>query len=91
MKKGDLFEGIVDVIEFPNKGNCNGGWGADCGKKCPSGSENSRRVDEKRKGKSEGRLLTILEPSPVERPGEACEHFGICGGACTRVCPMRSS
>ena len=37
-------------------------------------------LTKKRKGKSEGRMLEILEPSPVERPEEACHHFGRCGG-----------
>ena len=36
-------------------------------------------ISKKRKGKWEGRLLEILEKSPVEIE-EGCPHYGICGG-----------
>ena len=34
-----------------------------------------------RKGKAEGRLLEVIEKSPLET-GSPCSHFGVCGG-CT--------
>ena len=34
-----------------------------------------------RKGKAEGRLLEVMEKSPLET-GQPCSHFGLCGG-CT--------
>ena len=87
MKKGDLFEGIVDVIEFPNKGIVTVDVERIVVKNALPGQKIQGVLTKKRKGKSEGRLLTILEPSPVERPGEACEHFGICGGCVYQSLP----
>lgn len=87
MKKGDLFEGIVDVIEFPNKGIVTVDGERIVVKNALPGQKIQGVLTKKRKGKSEGRLLTILEPSPVERPGEACEHFGICGGCVYQSLP----
>jgi len=87
MKKGDLFEGIVDVIEFPNKGIVTVDGERIVVKNALPGQRIQGVLTKKRKGKSEGRLLTILEPSPVERPGEACEHFGICGGCVYQSLP----
>lgn len=78
------------MIEFPNKGIVTVDGERIVVKNALPGQRIQGVLTKKRKGKSEGRLLTILEPSPVERPGEACEHFGIAAGACTRVCPMRS-
>ncbi|RHR48406.1 23S rRNA (uracil(1939)-C(5))-methyltransferase RlmD [Clostridium sp. AF18-27] len=87
MKKGDLFEGIVDVIEFPNKGIVTVDGERIVVKNALPGQRIQGVLTKKRKGKSEGRLLTILELSPVERPGEACEHFGICGGCVYQSLP----
>ena len=87
MKKGDLFEGIVDVIEFPNKGIVTVDGERIVVKNALPGQKIQGVLTKKRKGKSEGRLLTILELSPVERPGEACEHFGICGGCVYQSLP----
>ena len=44
-------------------------------------------LTKKRKGKSEGRMLQVLEPSPAERPEEACPHFGSCGGCVYQSLP----
>lgn len=37
-------------------------------------------VKKLRKGGGEGRLLEVLEPSPMEDTRPDCPHFGICGG-----------
>lgn len=37
-------------------------------------------VKKKRKGKVEGRLLKVLEKSPLEQDETYCPHFGVCGG-----------
>ena len=83
MKKGDLFEGIVDVIEFPNKGIVTVDGERIVVKNALPGQKIQGVLTKKRKGKSEGRLLTILEPSPVERPGDCLlytsQDRGLCG------------
>ena len=37
-------------------------------------------VTKKKSGRAEGRLLEVLEKSPLEDAGTVCPHFGICGG-----------
>lgn len=87
MKKGDLFEGIVEVIEFPNKGIVTVDGVRIVVKNAIPGQKIHGVLTKKRNGKCEGRLLEILEPSPLERPQEACEHFGTCGGCVYQSLP----
>ena len=83
MKKGEVREGTVERVDFPNKGivPCEGGWCVV--KNALPGQKISYRVSKARKGKAEGRLLEVLEKSPLEA-GSPCPHFGICGG-CTYI------
>lgn len=80
MKKGDLFEGVVERIDFPNKGVITAEGESIVVKNAIPGQRIQGVLSKKRKGKCEGRLLAVLEPSPLERPEEACCHSGICGG-----------
>lgn len=79
MKKGQIYEGIVDRVDFPNKGvvSCEGEIAVV--KNVLPGQKISFMVSKKRKGKVEGRLLEVLEKSPCEIES-ACPHFGECGG-----------
>lgn len=81
MKKGEILEGRVERVEFPNKGIviCSGG---ECVvKNALPGQKVTFMVQKVRKGKAEGRLLEVLEKSSLETE-KLCPHFGICGG-CT--------
>ena len=83
MKKGQVYEGIVERIDFPNKGIVM----LEEGKKVVvknvlPGQRISFSVNKVRKGRGEGRLLEVLEKSPSELAEVPCEHFGLCGG-CT--------
>ncbi len=83
MRKGQVYEGIIESVEFPNKGRIvlleedrtvivkNG----------IPGQRVRFSVNKVRSGKAEGRILEVLEASPLERE-PACPHFGECGG-CT--------
>lgn len=83
MKKGQVYEGRIETVEFPNKGKIylpeeektvivkNG----------VPGQKVRFSVNKIRKGKAEGRILEVLEPSEKEIP-PCCPHFGQCGG-CT--------
>lgn len=124
MKKGQIYEGMVERVDFPNKGivvleeeaqaaesgaadagcdgatGCDGAFGAGSAtdvvrsgaargekhlvvvKNALPGQRISFCVTKVRKGKGEGRLLKVLEPSPLELKEPVCEHFGVCGG-CT--------
>lgn len=83
MKKGETGEGIVEKVDFPNKGIITTQDGEKIIVKNVVPGQNVRfSVQKKRKGKCEGRLLEILAQSPIELEKAACAHFGICGG-CT--------
>ncbi|MBD5522075.1 MAG: class I SAM-dependent RNA methyltransferase [Lachnospiraceae bacterium] len=80
MKKGLIIEGFVQRIDFPNKGVVETQDGDVCiVKNALPGQKVRCSVNKVRKGKAEGRLLDILEPSPLEI-GSPCPHFGECGG-----------
>ena len=83
MKKGQVYEGIVERMDFPNKGIVKTEEGSCVVKNALPGQRVSFGVNKVRKGKAEGRLLEILEKSPLET-GSPCPHFGICGG-CTYI------
>ena len=81
MKKGQIIEGIVERVDFPNKGITRTSEGNVTVKNALPGQKISIGISKVRNGKAEGRLLEVLEKSPHET-GEVCEHFGVCGG-CT--------
>lgn len=83
MKKGQVYEGIIESVDFPNKGKVflpeeeryvvvkNG----------VPGQRIRFSVNKVRQRKEEGRILEVLEKSPLETEAD-CPHFGQCGG-CT--------
>ncbi len=83
MKKGQIVEGIIERVEFPNKGILSTEEGRQViVKNGIQGQKVSAAVQKVRKGKCEGRLLEVLEKSPLELETPGCVHYGICGG-CT--------
>ncbi len=82
MKKGQIFEGRVTGVEFPNKGVVELEEGRVIVKNALPGQTISFSIKKKRGGKAEGRLLSVVESSPLETAEGVCPHFGTCGG-CT--------
>ena len=83
MKKGQILEGYIESVDFPNKGFAvvEGEEKKVIVKNTVPEQKVRFAVNKIRKGQAEGRLLEILEHSPEEcQP--ACPHFGACGG-CT--------
>lgn len=83
MKKGQIYEGIVETVDFPNKGKI---FLSEEGKTVivkngVPGQKVRFSVNKIRQGKAEGRILEVLEKAPEEIT-PACQHFGQCGG-CT--------
>lgn len=83
MKKGQVYEGIVELVDFPNKARV---FLPEedryvVVKNTVKGQKVRFQVNKIRKGNAEGRLLEVLEKSPLEVES-ACPHFGQCGG-CT--------
>ncbi len=81
MKKGQVYEGFVERVDFPNKGVIKVGEDTVIVKNSLPGQKIKFSVNKVRKGKAEGRLLEVTEQSPLET-GSPCSRFGICGG-CT--------
>lgn len=83
MKKGQIFEGKIERVEFPNKGIAviSGEEKNIIVKNTVEGQTVRFSVNKIKKGQVEGRLLEVLEKSPQET-APPCPHFGNCGG-CT--------
>ena len=83
MKKGQIYEGIIETVDFPNKGKVLIPGEDKCAivKNGVPGQKVKVSVNKVRKEKAEGRILEVLEPSPLEI-ASPCPHFGQCGG-CT--------
>jgi tRNA/tmRNA/rRNA uracil-C5-methylase (TrmA/RlmC/RlmD family) len=87
MKKGQLAEGRIERIVFPNKGIAITEEGEKVVvKNTILGQKVSFRVNKNKKGKAEGRLLEILEKSPLEVESK-CPHFAECGGCTYQTLP----
>ena len=82
MKKGFVGEGVVQSVEFPNKGIVmTDDKEKVIVKNTIPGQRVSFVVNKARKGKTEGRLLEVLSKS-ADEVDAPCPHFGVCGG-CT--------
>lgn len=83
MKKGQVYEGVIESVEFPNKGIVNVPQEDRCVivKNGVPGQKVRFSVNKVKKGKAEGKLLEVIEKASQEIE-PACPHFGQCGG-CT--------
>ena len=82
MKKGQIYEGIIERVDFPNKGMIyipeeekyvtvkNG----------IPGQKVRFMINKFKRGNGEGRLLEVLEKSPLETREPVCSIFPACGG-----------
>lgn len=80
MKKGQMCEGIIERIDFPNKGRVQVEDQTVTVKNGIPGQRVRFVINKKRKDRCEGRLLEILENSPLEVMAPACGEFPACGG-----------
>ena len=80
MKKGDILEGIIERVDFPNKGRVYTEDGMVTVKNGIPGQKIRFVVHKKRKNQAEGRLLEVLEKSPIEKRDPVCSNFPACGG-----------
>lgn len=79
MKKGQILEGKVERLDFPNKGIVKTEEGVCIVKNVLPEQKISLTVKKKRDGKGEGRLNAVIEKSPseIESP---CSKSDVCGG-----------
>ena len=83
MKKGQVLSGVVERVDFPNKGVVTTQEGTCIVKNVLPGQKITLVIQKKRNNKAEGRMLTLEEHSPMECDSP-CPHFGQCGG-CTYI------
>ena len=89
MKKGDVVKGTVTKLSFPNKGVAEVTGETPANVKVKGvlpGQEVSIRILKTKHGNPEGRLLEVLQKSPVEVDSD-CPHFEVCGGCSYRTLP----
>ena len=89
MKKGQIYEGIIERVDFPNKGIVfvpeeeqyvtvkNG----------IPGQRIRFMINKFKRGNAEGRLLEVLEKSPLETREPVCSIFPACGGCMYQTMP----
>ncbi len=80
MKKGQIYEGVVTRIDFPNKGIVELDGEKVVVKNAIPGQRINFAVSKIRSGKSEGNLKGVICKSPLETREGACRSFGNCGG-----------
>ena len=80
MKKGEIYEGVIEKVEFPNKGFVYVDGQKVIVKNGIPGQRIRFMINKKRSGRAEGRLLEVLEKSPLETREPVCSIFPACGG-----------
>lgn len=80
MKKGEIYEGIIEKVDFPNKGKIRIEEEIITVKNGIPGQKVRFMINKKRKNRVEGRLLEVLEKSPLETREPVCSIFPACGG-----------
>lgn len=87
MKKGEIYEGTIGKFDFPDKGVIELPEGKIAVKHSLPGQKVRVMINKKRGGKCEGRILEVLERSPLETAENPCPHFGNCGGCTYQTIP----
>ena len=80
MKKGEIYEGVIEKVDFPNKGIVIVGDQKVTVKNGMPGQRVRFMINKKRSGRAEGRLLEVLEKSSLETREPVCNIFPECGG-----------
>lgn len=90
MKKGQEYIGTVIGVDFPNKGKVQCEDGIATVKNAIPGQTVRFIINKKRGGRCEGRLIEVMEKSPLESVSDCCEHFGVCGGCTYQSIPYEA-
>ena len=80
MKKGEIYEGVIEKIDFQNKGRVKIKDTTVTVKNGIPGQKVRFMINKKRGGRVEGRLLEVLEKSELEKRDPLCSIFPSCGG-----------
>lgn len=87
-KKGQLYEGVVEYVKFPNKGvvRVKGIAGKCSVKNTVAGQHISFVISKKRGVDAEGRLVDVIKRADYEIESN-CPHSEVCGGCSYRNLP----
>ena len=91
MKKGEIYEGIIEKVDFPNKGYVQVDDQKVLIKNGIPGQKVRFMIQKKRSGRAQGRILEVLEKSPLRQESRYAAIFLHAAAACTRQCPTRIS
>ncbi len=80
MKKGEIYEGTIEKVSFPNKGLVMVDGHRVTVKNGIPGQKVRFVINKKRGDRLEGRLLNVLEASAAEKRPPVCSLFPDCGG-----------
>ena len=80
MKKGEIYEGVIEKVDFPNKGYVCIDDQKVLIKNGIPGQKVRFMIQKKRSGRGQGRILEVLEKSPLETREAECSNFPACGG-----------
>ena len=80
MKKGEIYEGVIEKVDFPNKGYVYIEDQKVLIKNGIPGQKVRFMIQKKRSGRAQGRILEVLEKSPLETREPLCSNFPACGG-----------
>lgn len=88
LKRRDVGEGIIERIDYPNRGRIHTPEGQKVTVKNTIPGQKIRfRVFKKHQDRVEGNLLEVLEASPLESREKACDIFPDCGGCLCQTVP----
>ena len=91
MKKGEIYEAIVEKVEFPNKGIVHVGEEKVIVKNAIPGQKIQFVINKKRNGKCEGRLLEVLEASELNERKAHVLILAYAAAVCTRAFHTKNS
>ena len=80
MKKGEIYEGVIEKVDFPNKGYVYVEDQKVLIKNGIPGQKVRFMIQKKRSGRAQGRIMEVLEKSPLETREAVCSNFPACGG-----------
>lgn len=87
MKKGEIYTGIVEKVDFPNKGILYIEDEKVVVKHALPGQTVEVVITKQRKGKCEARLLRVIKRAEWEYAEEKCPHAAECGGCSYQSLP----
>ena len=80
MKKGEISIGLVSETRFPDEGIIYRDDGKVKIKHCIPHQLIEYMITRKKEGNAKGRMIRVVEKSPLENVETPCIHSGICGG-----------